>query len=283
MEKFVYTNPIGNTITLDYSGSYLIDSYDGLTAADIEPITIKGYNQNGYTLCNLNYGLRHINLNFLMTASSAEEFYQKRKELASIFNPLLGEGVLTYTNNYLSKSIRCYPSVTPTPTERMGLAVLVNVELTATNPFWFDTDESAMLLEGFIGGLTFPLKFDEPKIFANQGVVGKININGDIPSPIRAEFKNEAIKPKLILDNTGEFIEVDTTLAANEKLIITTEYGNKNVMLRRVNGNEESAYHLINSDSTFFSLPLGNNSISFSAVAGTPEVSLYWRNYYVGV
>lgn len=283
MERFVYTNSRGKSIVFDYAGDYLIDSYDGLTSADIEPITIKGYNQNGYTLGGITFGARHININFLMRANDIEGIYKKRSDLAAIFNPLIGEGILTYENNYLSKSIRCVPTVLPTPTERMGLLIMMNVELTANNPFWFDTNESFLILQGQFGGLTFPLKFDKTETFAYKGTSHDITIKGDVPAAIRAEFKNEAYKPRLTLSNTGEFIEVNTVLQKNEKLIITTEYGNKNVVLRKTNGREETAYHLITLDSTFFSLPVGDNHLAFEAETGEPEVKVYWRNYYVGV
>lgn len=283
MEQFVYTSPLGNSITIDYRGDYLIDSYDGLTASDIEPITVKGYNQNGYTLSGVSYGVRHINLNFLLRASNIEGIYQKRRELAKIFNPLLGEGTLTYTNNHISKSIKCLPTVVPTPVDRMGLMIMMNIELTAHNPFWFDNAESAVMLNGFVGGLTFPIKFNDTVRFATRGASASIQVEGDVPSPIRAEFSGSAGKPRLLLQNTGEFIEVNTSLSAGETMVITTDYGNKNVVLNKADGTKESAYHLINLESSFFSLPTGKNTISFSASSGSPEVCLYWRNWYVGV
>ena len=113
--------------------------------------------------------------------------------------------------------------------------------------------------------------------------IANIKIVGDVPSPIRAEFKNESVNPKLTLVNTGEFIKVQTTIADEEKLIINTAYGNKTVEHIAVDGTIENAYHLITLDSSFFSLPIGENQLSFIGESGTPEVYLYWRNYYVGV
>lgn len=283
MEQFIYTNPSGKSITIDYKGEFLIDSYDGLTSAEIEPITIKGYKQNGYTLSGISYGARNINLNFLMRAKNAEELYKKRRTLAQVFNPLLGQGTLTYTNNYISKSIKCVPTVVPTPVDKMGLLCLVNVELTANNPFWFDTAENAIQLSGFVGGLKYPFKFNNTIHFATKGSVATISIDGDLSSPIRAEFRGEATKPRLTLTNTGEYIEVNTVLDPKESLTITTEYGNKNVVLNKADGTKESAYHLININSSFFSLERGKNKVSFTSDTGDPEVYLYWRNYYVGV
>ena len=281
MERFTYS-VAGKSATIDYSGAYLIDNYSGLSGADIEPITYKGYGQNGYTMGGLTLGQRTINIDFYITAANADSYYARRQEICSLFNPLNGAGVLTYQNNHTAKSITCIPTQ-PLTIERMGLMAKCSIELTAYNPFWYDVAETAVALAGFIGGLKFPMKFDDTVSFAVKGNTANVDIVGDVASPIRAVFHDNAVKPKLTLQNTGEFIEIDTTIQTGEKMTITTAYGQKNVIITKANGTSESAYHLINLNSTFFSLPVGRNNISFSATSGEPLVELYYRNYYVGV
>jgi len=283
MEKFEFRNAIGGTVTFDYDGSFIIDSYDGLTSAEILPTTIQGYKQNGYKMTNISFGMRAINLNFYVYGTSMADLYEKRRMLATVFNPLLGYGVLTYTNDYISKSITCIPTITPTPTEKMGNLQIFNLELTAHNPFWYDTDETALKLEGFAGGMVFPLILASPGItLAEKASSVTIGITGDVPSPIRAEFKGVCVNPKLTLDTTGEYIKVATTMVAGQTLRITTDYGNKAVKL--ITGTTETnAFNLIDINTSFFSLPVGTNKITFTGDSGTPEVFLYWRNWYVGV
>lgn len=284
MESFKFINSSGKSITLDYTSDYIIESYDGLTASEIIPVSTRGYRQNGYTRVNTNLGSRYININFYIYAESMVAFYEKRRKLASVFNPLLGEGTLIYTNDYTSKSIRGVVSVAPTPTNKMGSLQLFNIEITCDNPLWFDNEESAVKMGDFIGGLDYPLVFrGAGEKFAQKGDIANIKIVGDIPSPIRAEFRNESVNPVLTHMNTGEFIKVQTRIADEEKLIINTAYGNKTVERIAADGTTENAYHLISLDSSFFSLNVGDNRLSFSGDAGTPEVYLYWRNYYVGV
>ena len=284
MEKFTYTNSLGSSITLDYTSDYIIKEYDGLTASEIIPTTTRGYRQNGYSRINTNLGSRIISITFFVYAEDMERFYEKRRKLASVFNPLLGEGTLTYTNDYISKSINGYVSSQPTPNEKNGSLQSFRVEITCDNPFWFDNEENALKMGDFTGGLDYPLVFSGAgEKFAQKGDIANIKIVGDVPSPIRAEFKNESVNPKLTLVNTGEFIKVQTTIADEEKLIINTAYGNKTVEHIAVDGTIENAYHLITLDSSFFSLPIGENQLSFIGESGTPEVYLYWRNYYVGV
>lgn len=284
MESFKFINSIGKSITLDYTSDYIIESYDGLTASEIIPVTTRGYRQDGYTRVNTNLGSRYISINFYVYADSMAAFYEKRRNLASVFNPLLGEGTLIYTNDYTSKSIKGVVSVPPTPIEKMGSLQSFNVEITCDNPLWFDNEESAVKMGDFIGGLSYPLQFEgNGEKFAQKGDIAKIKIIGDVPSPIRAEFKNESVNPVLTLVNTGDFIKVQTTIADNERLIINTSYGNKTVEHIAADGAKENSFHLISLDSSFFSLPVGDNQLTFSGDAGTPEVYIYWRNYYVGV
>lgn len=283
MERLTFTNSLGKSITLDYSGDYILDSYDGLTATEIIPVSTRGYRQNGYTRVSTNLGSRYININFYVYAETMAAFYEKRRNLASVFNPLLGEGTLTYTNDYTSKSIKGVVSIAPTPTNKMGSLQIFNVEIVCDNPFWFDNEESALRMGGFTGGLSYPLQFENAgEKFAQKGDISNIKIVGDVPSPIKAEFKNHSLNPVLTLTNTGEFIKVNTEISNNEKLIINTAYGNKTV--EHITASETvNAFHLITLDSSFFQLPIGQNQLSFNSDAGTPEVYLYWRNYYVGV
>ncbi len=284
MERFIFKNALGNTTTIDYDGSYILSKYDGLTASEIIPITTSGYKQNGSTFISSNLGIRIINISFGYITENALDMYTARRNLASIFNPLLGEGTLTYINDFISKSIKVVVTAAPTPAAKRGTIQYYNVELTANNPLWFDNAESAVKLGDFTGGLVYPLEFDEEGVnFAQKGDVATIEIVGDVPSPIRAEFKNTSVNPNLELINTGEFIKVETSIDDGESLIIKTEYGKKTVNKVNLDGSIESAFHLISLNSTFFSLPKGTNQLSFSGDAGTPEVFIYWRNYYVGV
>lgn len=283
MEQFTYINPNNAQIVFDYKGNYLIESYDGLTSAELEPITIKGYNQQGYKLGNMLFGARYITINFDIAAKSAEELYRKREELVSVLNPLQGEGTLIYSNNYITRAIKCIPSVMPTIEERLGLLIKMTVEFACYNPFWFDLAENAVRMEGFVGGLTYPLKLDGHTKFGIMGTQQTVINRGDVDAPIRAEFINAAEVPRLTHLDSGKYIEINTTIYDNERLIVNTEDGNKYVKIIDAQGSEYSAFEAINMNSTFFKLHKGSNTLKFSSVDSSPEVILYWRNYYLGV
>ena len=70
-----------------------------------------------------------------------------------------------------------------------------------------------------------------------------------------------------------------------EKLIITTDFGNKKVIFDDGLGNQSNAFGLIDLNSTFFQLQVGDNEISYSADTGTTtaEVLIQWYNRFLGL
>lgn len=282
MEQFRYTNSKGVSITFNYTGDYLIDGYSGLSAAEVSPITRSGYLQNGVSLFGVNMGIRIINLSFFVSSASMAQTYQRRSELASIFNPLLGQGILTYTNDYLSRKIDVLPTNIPEPKNKYGTLQRYELTLTAHNPLWYQTAENAILLSAYTG-VHYPMKFNSSIRFESIGSYADLTNSGDVEAPIRAEFRNAAENPTVALNATGSFIKVTTSISNGEKLIINTAYGNKTADVVRIDGTTENANNLVDYESTYFNLPVGKNRINFSTTSGTPQVFIYWRNWYIGV
>lgn len=278
MEKITFTNSLGNTLTFDYTGEYILSNFTGMGAAEVLPATAVGYKQHGQTVNDVTMGIRVMTLNILLFGNTD----QKKRELDRLFNPLFGAGTLVYTNNYQSKMIKCIPTITPQIAERKGALRVVEVELTAYDPFFYDVAENVMKMDDFTGGLTFPLAA-EYYTFANKGDLSYITNSGDYFTPIKAEFRGDAINPILTNETTGEFIKVNTTIGLDEKLWIDTAYGNKTVQKEAADGTLTSAYNLIDINTSFFQLPLGQSKLSFGSDGGQPEVYLYWRNRYLGV
>lgn len=285
MEIITFTNALGRSITFDYKSDWMIASYEGFGAASIEAINVKGYGQHGYTFAGLSYGTRVMDLRVFIYGKDMRELYERRADLISIFNPALGFGRLTYTNDYTTRFINCYTSYPPEPNEKLSTLCSFDIQLTATDPFWYDETEQGIKLAGATGGLTFgkdgSFFFDDSIIFGLSSSAGEINNTGDIETPIRVEISgSEITNPKLSLNsgNSGAFIKLNKTLTASDTAIITTGYGDKNVLI-----NGESAMRYLDESSTFFSLPVGTNKITLSCESGEPTVSVFYRNRYAGV
>lgn len=109
MEKITFTNSLGNTLTFNYTGEYILDGFTGMDAAEVMPATASGYKQHGQTVNDVMLGIRVMTLHILLFGN----LDQKKRELDKLFNPLFGAGTLVYTNSFQSKMIKCIPTITP--------------------------------------------------------------------------------------------------------------------------------------------------------------------------
>ena len=279
MEIIKFTNSRGESIEFTYSGNNLIDSYSGFGQVAVEPTNIKGYGQQGYSFGGNLFGLRTIQLNVLIATSSLHETYQKRQEIASIFNPYLGLGVLRYENNYGVKCIDCYCSFPPEPSQKWGTLTKYAIQLVATYPLWYDEAENGIQLISATGGLTFDFKFDQTIQFGTASPAGFITNTGDIPAPMRVVMRGASMtNPRIALDGQPDYIQINKSITPDEEVIITTDYGNKMVKI-----NDASAMRYLEEGSTFFNIPVGTSKFKITTDSGEPQVYVYWRNWYAGV
>lgn len=288
MEQFTYVSAHGKSIVINYDGPYILEypGYEGIGRGEVIQRVTSGYKQLGNTLEDTKFGVRVMTITFNVEADSMTEAYTRRAEIGAVFNPLAGEGELTYENNAVKRSIKCAVTQQPEPTERLGLLQQYQIELTAQQSLWYDPVETVRLVQDFVGGLRFPVRFNPTIRFARRGDALSPEIIGDVPSPIRVEFRGGCTNPRITLTKTGAFIKIgysghDVTLNDTDKLIVDTAYGNKTATLIHADGSEVPVDDYIDDASTFFALPLGKSKVTFLADAGTPQAYIKYRNWYV--
>lgn len=285
MERFKFKNAYGASVVIDYDGPNVLTGYEGLGVVEVVPRTVAGTQQIGYTLESVALGARIITITYLVEASNLVSAYANRAAISAAFNPLAGEGVLTYENDAVKRSITCSVTAPPDPIERNGVLNEYSVQLTAQNPLFYDPIETARLVQDFVGGLRFPIRFNPTIHFARRGDALSPVIIGDVPSPIRVEFRGGCTNPHITNVTTGEQLKIGNadeiiTLQDDERLVVCTEYGNKTASLIRADGEIVTVDDYVDDDSTFFSLPIGQSRITFAADAGSPQAYIYYRNWY---
>jgi len=288
MERITFKNAYGASIVIDYDGPYILSALDGFDAVEINSKVTKGFGQIGYTLEGVDLGVRIMTINYMLACDSLQEAYSCRAAAVSVFNPLAGNGVLTYENDAVQRAITCAVTAIPKIVERNGILTEYSVVLTAQNPLFYDPIATTQLVQDFVSGLRFPIRFNPTIRFSRRGDALNPNIIGDVPSPIRIEFRGGCTNPQITNTTTGEIIRVgsDTepvTLDAGDKLIVNTSYGQKTADLIRSDGSIERVDGYISDDSTFFSLPLGRSKITFLALSGQPQAYVSYRNWWLGV
>lgn len=234
MQKLTFTNSRGESIILGNSAPYILSKIEGTGGVETEIQTTKAPYQDGSTAHDVILGERSIPVEGAVFAKTAEEMYALRKSLSRVLNPKYREGVLKYENDAGIHEIKAIAEESPKFSEKYDHSKkqLFIINFIAPNPFWLDTYEESEEMADWIGGLSFPLQL--PVQFAGRSTqLNKAIRNvGDVDAPITFEFSGPATNPKVYNANTGEYIQVNKDILADELLVVTTEFGNKKVILK---------------------------------------------------
>jgi len=134
--------------------------------------------------------------------------YELKRQLISALNPKLGEGYLIYTNDFISKRIKCVAQIPIFPTKNSDDAGTQKASLSwvACEPYWEDLEET---------GVDFGI--DSQPVIDNKG---------DVPVQIKIDFFTSGVtNPKITNVTQNKFIKYNGVLSEN--LQISTEVGKK--------------------------------------------------------
>lgn len=286
MQRLTFTAANGQQIKMDTRPFRLLTLQGaGAIQADIQ--TQKAPYQDGATYIDALLEPRSLLLEVAIMAENNERLYQYRRKLAQVFNPKLGPGLLRYEYDGGTKEIEAVAELAPEfPTgrdNRMPGFQRAILSLVCPSPFWLEPYEEGAEMAAWLGGLKFALEL--PTMFSKQASEIIVNNPGDVSTPVVIEFFGPATNPRVDNLTTGGFIRVTRELAKDEKLVISTAFGDKHVKLVEANGNESNAMHWIDLDSVFWQLEPGENTLRYSADAGADEarVKVTWKARYVGV
>lgn len=287
-EKVTFINSRGQSVELTNRRPFLLQSVDGKGDVEADVQMQKAPFQHGNSYIGSQLQSRPLALAVSILTDSKVGLLEKQQYLASVFNPILGEGRLIYENGNTKREIQAVSEnipVFPTGSDNKGhrfQRTLIN--LICPSPFWVEGDNVEQLVN-WEGGLQFPLEL--PTFFAEQSEnKDKIILNkGDVETPLFIIFHGPASAPiKVINHTTNEFIEVNQNLLEGEKLEINTSFGRKKVTKVLSDGTQQNAFHFISLDSTFIQLAHGNNLIGYMTGGyDSAGVSISWKNRYLSV
>ena len=219
MQKLVWQNANGDSIDLT-SGNYGITQWEGFSNASLNIQSQQVPFQDGAVFLDALLNQRELSVTLKMQDNgNLEERYRMRRELIHILNPKLGEGYLIYTNDFISKRIKCVAQVPLFETHNSDTRGTPKASLawTACEPYWEDLEETEIVIQ-------------------SDSNVEIIN-NGEVPIATKVEIKN--VDSTIIMNNftTGEVIE--TTQSKKGDIDIDTNFGKKEIILK------ESKYNFL--------------------------------------
>ena len=149
MQKLVWQNADGVELDLT-SGNYGITEWEGFSNTGLNIQSQQVPFQDGGVFLDALIEQRELSVTLaIQDRNNLELRYQQRRKLISALNPKLGEGYLIYTNDFISKRIKCIPQIPIFETHNSDMSGTPKATLswTACEPYWEDLEETEVVIE----------------------------------------------------------------------------------------------------------------------------------------
>ena len=243
MQKLVWQNANGVELDLT-SGNYGITEWEGFSNASLNIQSQQVPFQDGGVFLDALIEQRELSVTLAMQDNNNLELrYQQRRELISALNPKLGEGYLIYTNDFISKRIKCVPQIPLFETHNSDTVGTPKASLswTACEPYWEDVEETTVIL--------------------NNGIRKVIENEGDVSTQIRINMYSEGcLNPNIQNLTTSKEIKYNGSLAKD--IQIDTSLGNKKIE------NVNTEWFLSNISMNFYKVRYYNNNFIYVGANG---------------
>lgn len=281
MDKFIYASGKKSLDFLNTKYIHLTDIQGISPMATVNCTEISGY--NGASFVSSVTPMRTITIQLMISDPDGEQTKYRLYEVLALHK----EGFLYYYSSKRQLKIGCYIEQVDIPPNVYPM--VANITLVCPQPYWQSTQDLKIDMSGIIGGFEFPLE-----IVDNEFEMGVISPSSSTTIINNGELKigcvfdiyatSEVIKPKITNTYSFEWLEVDVTLLAGDRLIVSTEQGNKTIKLNR-NGIETNLINTLVWGSTFLQLDKGINELVLSAESGEKNMwtTCYYSEKYGGV
>ena len=198
-----------------------------------------------------------------------EKIKEKKKRLNDFVNPLHYIR-LTVGNYYIEGKPSSSPKygIQSEDNNKYFCKFLINIF--CNNPMFKKTTETKTVLSGDIGTFHFPLYFeDDIRLIVgirNNYLILLVDNEGNaaIGGKIIIEAKGEIVNPTITNILTDEYIKINKTLVAGEKVIINTADGSKKGVYGEYNNVESDYLQYWDFSNTWLKFESGSNIIGYS-------------------
>ena len=298
IEKLFLRNEAGDSAEFSVRSHFHVNiskDAEGLSDVENEIYSAAGIDQAGGTFTGYHIEARDIELTGHINSLDKDRVRDLRHSLIHVLNPAQ-QLTLIYQHGEYMRKIKCRAESAP-KFSADGIFQRFTLGLLCLDPFWTDTGETvdeAATWQGAMefdsaGGLELTNSDSDPRWelgMRESSLIANIINKGDARTGMEITFTaGAAVKnPGIRNADTGEFIQINTTMAAGEILTVNTGYGVKSVKLTKESGTED-AWRLLNVDSTFLQLEPGSNPLRYYAETGEANLDVVIRhsNLYLGV
>ena len=247
MQKLVFTNGGGQTIDLT-SGNFGITNWEGLSNTGLNIQTQQVPFQDGGVFLDALMEQREISVTVAIQDNNDLSLrYELKRQLISALNPKLGEGVLVYTNDYLSRQIKAVPQLPIFENKNSNDAgtLKANVVFSCPSPYWEDLEETVVSIKRL------------------QSIENK----GDVSASVNILIPTGSVNPTVVNQTNGKKISIQGDFEKN--ILIDTHFGQKSAIEKDIVTNAVLGQ-------VFYDLIYNDDKIIFVGAG------IITQNYYTG-
>lgn len=264
-KTFTYINEDGQSIIFDAEHGFIINKPTGIDSLTVSHSQAQGINQVGSTIQSSNVQSRVVVVNGYLCGNNQ---LSDKNTLLSVIRPDLA-GKLFADDYYLD--VR--PTATPSIEAEREFAMF-QFSVIAAYPYWQKDGSASETLSGVRKMFKFPWNMSRPYRFGEVVTAAFINIlnDGQVPVPFTVTFSaiDTVVNPKLIEAATNEYLLLNKTLVAGEKVTVEITH-ERTYVNSNIDGECRGALDL---GSSFFRLKVGDNVIKPEAQSGKVNMNV---------
>ena len=218
MQKLVFTNGGGQSIDLT-SGNFGITNWEGLSGVGLNIQTQTVPFQDGGVFLDALMEQREISVTVAIQDNNDLSLrYELKRQLISALNPKLGEGVLVYTNDYLSRQIKAVPQLPIFENKNSNDAgtLKASVVFSCPSPYWEDLEDTVVEIKG----------------------MSIIQNDGDVPAQVEITIPAGSSNPSI--GNRTNLKQIKINGSFDNAVVIDTQVGQKKVTSEEIGFTWES-------------------------------------------
>ena len=264
-KKFTYLNEMNESIVFEFANGFLIEKPTGIDTLSIKHSEAQGINQVGSTFQSSNVQSRPVTMKGRIVGSFQDAM---KNRLLSVVRPDLSARL--YADDYY---LEVRPTATPT-IEGRSRNPSFQFSVLAAYPYWQKDNSASETLSGVRKSFKFPWNISRPYRFGEVVTAAFINVynEGQVPVPYTVTFSaiDTVVNPKLIEADTNEYLLLNKSLVAGEKVVVQITH-DRTYVNSTVDGECRGALDL---GSSFFRLNVGDNVIKPEATSGKANLNV---------
>lgn len=302
MQRIEYVNLKGERAVFEGGPPFVLEHVEGLGAAPLSVVEVRGAYQQGATFQRLSRGSRVVEATFHVQGDGRRSLYARRQRLLGLLSPQAAfdaesgaMGRLYYQNDYGTWWTYAVPELLSYVQRVHNFMVSCPLAFRCPSPFWVRVDPetgsewSSVVMEMLSGDFTLPFSVSAEQGFTlgSRQFTALANNLGQTDAPVLVEVDGTGEQPTLYNRTTGTQLSIGRTVPTGERLVISTAPEDLYVRLQQHSGESIDASGYLSLDSSLLDFVLAPGANALEYMPSTPSersrIKVSWRTLVEGV